>query len=768
MSETAGGPPAGERHRSSKSLSEMRREAFHQIIDGVRLLFAGIAVERAGLARRFAWFFRTTLTLTKLVAFTGAIAFLIFSAAMLWSLYTVPLETPARVAGPSLLVEAAHGEPLGRIGSLADNLKRQDFPDILVKAVISVEDRRFYTHRGVDLWGIARAAYADWAAGGVVQGGSTITQQLAKMQVVGSERSLSRKLREACTAIWLELRLGKDEVLTRYLNTVYLGAGIHGMSAAARMYFDKDIRELTLPEAALLAGLIQAPSKYNPIQNLDLARRRAVEVIDAMRDTKAIDAAASENAKAQPAALKLSPRTVRAGSWFADWIARYEVPKLAGAGGRALRVRTTLQPDLQELAERIVNEALDRPQEARGASQAALVAMRPDGSVVAMVGGRNYEQSEFNRAVDAQRQPGSTFKLFVYYAALRKGFSPDDTIDASPVEINGWEPENYGGQEFGRMTLSQAFAKSVNSAAVRLSQSVGLDEVIAAARELGLNAPLSKMPSIALGTNAVTLLDLTGAFASVRAARAKVEPWGIAAFGQEGGGLRSLGPPSASAQELPHAREMTRLLHDVVDHGTARAASLDSGDAAGKTGTTQNYRDAWFVGFNNALVVGVWVGNDDSTPMDGVTGGSLPAGIWKRFVSAATPLLGQMNAPAAPDSAAAAPQNDTALAETRKAFLPVAKNELQCDQRSCAAEYSSFRSSDCTYQPFDGPRRLCEKKIPDDAAAAGPKTAAASDSALCDRDRCARHYKSFDAATCTYQPYDGGPRQRCEKAAVPD
>jgi membrane peptidoglycan carboxypeptidase len=319
------------------------------------------------------------------------------------------------------------------------------------------------------------------------------------------------------------------------------------------------------------------------------------------------------------------------------------------------------------------------------------------------------------------------------------------------------------------MTLSQAFAKSVNSAAVRLSQSVGLDEVIAAARELGLKAPLTKVPSMALGTNDVSLLDLTGAFASVRAARAKVEPWGIAAFGQEGSGLRSLGPPGASAQELPHAREMTRLLQDVVEHGTGRAASLDSGDAAGKTGTTQNYHDAWFIGFNKALVVGVWAGNDDGTPMDGVTGGSLPAGIWKRFVSAATPLLDQTGLPAASESAAAGAENDAAVAEDRKPFLPAAKNELQCDQRACAAKYSSFRPSDCTYQPYDGsPRRVCEKETSEDIAAPAPKTAAASDGAACDRDRCARHYKSFDAATCTYQPYDGGPRQKCEKGAFPD
>jgi penicillin-binding protein 1A len=750
----------GKHQRNPKSRSELRREAYIQIKEGVRRLFTATAAE-PNLVHRFAGLGRIISTLIKTAVFASALTILALAGAMMWALHDVPLEKQASVAGPSLLMEAANGEPLGLIGPLGDDVKRQDFPDMLVKAVISIEDRRFYSHRGVDLWGIARAAYANWTAGSVVEGGSTITQQLAKMQVVGNERSLSRKIREACTAVWMELRLGKDEVLTRYLNTVYLGAGVHGMSAATRMYFDKSAGELTLPEAALLAGLIQAPSKYNPVRNLGGAQRRAAEVIDAMVETGAIDAAAAEKAKAQPAVLKLSPRTARSGSWFADWIAKYEVPKIAGAGGRALRVRTTLEPQLQQLAERIVNEALARPEEARGASQAALVAMRPDGSVVAMAGGRNYEESEFNRAVDAQRQPGSTFKLFVYYAALRKGYSPEDIVDASPVEIKGWEPENYGGREFGRMTLSQAFAQSVNSAAIRLSQGVGLDEVIAAARELGLDAPLTKVPSMALGTSEVNLLDLTGAFASVRAARAKLKPWGIAAFGQEGGGLRSLGPPSTPAQELPHNREMTRLLKDVVDHGTGRAASLDDGTAAGKTGTSQNYRDAWFVGFNQALVVGVWAGNDDRTPMQGVTGGSLPALIWKRFVSAATPLLDHLSGPVAAE-------NKTVAAEAPEPSLPVTGTQSQCDQRACASEYSSFRASDCTYQPFDGPRRLCEKAISEHVTQAQPEAVAVSSRGACDRDLCAQHYRSFDPETCTYQPFEGGPRLKCEKGAPRD
>ena len=417
-----------------------------------------------------------------------------------------------------------------------------------------------------------------------------------------------------------------------------------------------------------------------------------------------------------------------------------------------MRVRTTCNPTCSGWPRRLIEETL-ASRASRGAGQAALVAMRPDGSVVAMVGGRNYADSQFNRAVDAQRQPGSTFKLFVYYAALLNGYSPETRIDASPVEIDGREPENYGGAEYGRMPLSQAFAKSVNSAAIRLSDAVGLDEVVAAARQLGLDAPLTKVPSMALGTNEVSLLDLTGAFASVRAGHPRLEPWGIAAFGQEGSGLRSLGPPGISSQELPHDRELTELLKDVVNQGTGRAAALDDGEAAGKTGTSQDYRDAWFVGFNKALVVGVWVGNDDRTPMQGVTGGSLPAEIWKRFVSAATPLVYRLGDPSA--------QNTLVSSETPRP-TSATDNQPRCDLSACAAEYSSFRASDCTYQPYAGPRRVCEKGAIEQASQSSVQTSSSPATPACDKDRCARRYRSFDEDSCTYQPYDGGPRRICD------
>src|SRR5215467_5566679 len=616
--------------------------------------------------------------------------------AMLWALYQVPLDARSGLAGSSVVVEAANGQPLGRMGPLSDMARRGGFPGILVKAVISIEDRRFYSHWGFDPWAIVRAARANWAAGTVVEGGSTIPQQLAKLQLVGNERSMNRKLREALTAAWLNLRLGKEELLTRYLNSVYMGAGAFGMSAAARTYFDKRLSELTLAEAAMLAGLIQAPSRYDPIRNLDAARARAAVVLDTMVETGAIDAQSASAAKIAPATPRPSVQVARAGGWFSEWIAKSELPKIAGSLKRTMRVRTTLEPEVQRVAEQTVREAIDRDGKKLGFAQGALLAMRPDGSVIAMVGGHDYSKSQFNRAADAQRQAGSTFKIFVYYAALLNGYSPESRIDASPVTIGKWTPENYGGPQYGHMTLSNAFAHSINTAAVRLSMTVGLNKVTAAARELGLTAPLKEVPSMALGSNDVTLLDMTGAFASVRAGRPKLEPWGISALSADGGALRTLSAPAAPTNTLQQRGALIRLLYDVVDHGTGRAASLGPG-VAGKTGTSQDYRDAWFIGFNDDLIVGVWVGNDDQSPMRGVTGGSVPAQIWKRFVDVATPLV---HARREPQPAANAEPSATAPAQT---------TSPSCNMDACAARYHSFRSSDCTYQPWNGgPRRMCE------------------------------------------------------------
>jgi membrane peptidoglycan carboxypeptidase len=432
-------------------------------------------------------------------------------------------------------------------------------------------------------------------------------------------------------------------------------------------------------------------------------------VIDAMRENGAIDAPAAADAKAHPATPHLSTRVARSGSWFADWIGK-EAAGVTGASAGSMRVRTTLDPGLQKLAEQAVAAILDKEGARRHASQAALVAMRPDGAVVAMVGGRDYRASQFNRAVNAQRQPGSSFKLFVYLAALRNGYSLDDAIDASPIDINGWEPDNYGERHYGRVPLAQAFAQSINTAAARLGQQVGLDQVIAAARDLGVASALPKVPSLPLGTAELNLLELTAAFAAVRADKMPIKPWGISGLGAEGQPrLQSMGPPIAATKSLgPYREPMLELLEDVVQYGTGRAAALD-GFSAGKTGTSQRYRDAWFIGFTDALIVGVWVGNDDRTPMDRVTGGSLPAAIWKRFMTGAQTIVARdEEMPAeAPAAAYAAPPADQAPAE--QAATEPTQQARACDYAACG-HYRSFRASDCSYQPYDGgPRRVCVK-----------------------------------------------------------
>jgi len=678
---------------------------------------------------------------------------------MFWALFDLPPEKPfGGNNAPSLLLEAANGEALGRVGPLKTaDAARTDFPDTLVKAVIGIEDRHFYSHWGFDAEGIVRAFRRNAAAGTIVQGGSTITQQLVKLRFLGHERTFPHKLREALVAMWLDLHLGKDEVLTRYLNSVYLGNGAYGMVAGARLYFDKRPSELTLPEAAMLAGLVRSPSRDNPLQNMAAARARAANVIDAMRDNGAIDAQTAARAKAQPAVLNLPRQALRAGTWFADWIAR-EATAVPGSFSGHMRLRTTLNPDLQKLAEQTVVETLTKEGAQRHVSQGALVAMRPDGAVVAMVGGRDYRASQFNRAVDALRQPGSAFKLFVYLAALRKGLTPDDTLDAGPIDVNGWEPDNYGDHEYGRMTLSTAFAKSVNTAAARLAQDVGVNQVIKAARDLGIDSPLPAVPSLALGSANVSLLELTAAYASIRVGKAPIKPWGIAGFGVEGGDrLQSMGPVIGPTQSLdPYQKPMLTLLQGVVQHGTGRAAAL--GDStAGKTGTSQNFHDAWFIGFNDALIVGVWLGNDDSTPTDHVTGGSLPAALWKRFMAGATGIIAHTQRPPTEVSSDAGGQGVQAPA-----------NQAQCNYDACSNTYQSFRASDCTYQPYgESTRRQCDKGSPQRTAAASSAPASDSQStsgnAHCNVDVCASFYSSFDRNDCTYKPYGGGRRRVCDR-----
>ncbi|OAP49464.1 PBP1A family penicillin-binding protein [Sinorhizobium saheli] len=619
----------------------------------------------------------------------GIAACLLFVAVpVAWALRDVPWNEIAEASlKPVVVLETADGKPLVSQGPLqGPYAARKDFPPHLVDAVLAREDRRFYEHFGIDVRGIARAVYANVGAGEVVQGGSTITQQLIKILYLERDRTWKRKIQEAVIALWLEAKLGKDEILTRYLNNIYLGAGATGVPAAARIYFDKDVRDLDIGESAMLAGIIRAPSQLNPLTNPEGARQQAEQVVDAMVRNGKITAQEAKVAKAEFVKVKPSGTATRSGSWFADWIMQ-DARELAGPYRGTIKVRTTMVPRLQAIAEKVVAETLEREGRKAGASQAALVAMTPEGAVVAMVGGRDYSKSTFNRAVSAMRQPGSAFKLFVYYAALKAGLTPYDPVEDAPIEINGWSPENFGGGYSGPVSIAEAFARSLNAATVALALEVGIDKVIAAARELGLDAKLTETPSLALGSSEVNLLDLTGAYASVRAGKAPIEPWGIVSFhAQDQPQAFRVGPASQPATDISQYQpDLVGLLRLVVERGTGREADIGT-PAAGKTGTSQNHRDAWFVGFTEPLVVGVWVGNDDETPMADVTGGKLPARIWRNFMTAALAAGGADAGEAGAAGSAAA-----------------------CNFRACARAYRSFRPDDCTFQPYDGPRRLCEK-----------------------------------------------------------
>lgn len=624
-------------------------------------------------------------------------ACILFCAGFLtWSLSDVPWDEISEGSlKPVVVLETADSEPLVQQGPIqGPYAAREEFPPHLVDAVLAAEDRRFYEHSGVDLWGISRALYRNLGAGEVVQGGSTITQQLIKILYLERDRTWKRKVQEAVIAFWLERKLGKDEILTRYLNNIYLGSGATGVPAAARIYFDKEVRDLDLGEAAMLAGIIRAPSQLNPLANPEGARKRAQVVLNSLVENGKITAQQANAATAAFAALRPANPTVRSGSWFADWVMQ-EARELAGPYRGTIKVRTTMVPRLQAIAEKVVAEMLDREGGKAGVTQAALVAMTPDGAVVAMVGGRDYGKSTFNRAATAMRQPGSAFKLFVFYAALKAGVTPFDRIDDAPLEIDGWSPENHGGGYSGRVSVAEAFARSLNVATAALAMEVGIDKVVAAARELGIDAPLAETPSLALGSSEVSLLDLVGGYASVRAGKAPIEPWGIVSFHADGQARAfRVGPLKQATTDIrPYQRDLVGLLRLVVERGTGKEADLGAAFAAGKTGTSQNYRDAWFVGFTEPLVAGVWVGNDDEKPMNDVTGGKLPARIWHNFMT----------------EALARSEPEPSRRDATVASAPEADAPNTCNFRACARAYRSFRADDCTFQPYSGPRRLCEK-----------------------------------------------------------
>ncbi|MBX7483091.1 transglycosylase domain-containing protein [Qipengyuania qiaonensis] len=545
----------------------------------------------------------------------------LFILLVAWLAVTAPLSKSLEpIAAPQITLLAADGTPIARNGAITDEpVEVSQLPPHVIEAFLATEDRRFYSHWGVDPRGIARAAFTGTG------GGSTITQQLAKFTFLTPERTLTRKAREALIAFWLESWLTKDEILSRYLSNAYFGDNVYGLRAASLHYFYRKPENLKPNQAAMLAGLLQAPSAYAPTKHYDRAERRMRIVVQSMVDAGYITEAEARGMR--PPALDVRTRNdLPTGTYFADW-ALPEAREFTEQGYARQTLTTTLDSRLQNIARQVTQGA------PLGGAQVALVAMRRNGEVVAMIGGKDYEKSPFNRVTQAKRQPGSTFKLFVYLAALRAGWSPGDRIANTEIVEGSYRPKNSRGRYSESLTLEEAFAQSSNVAAVRLLGEVGSEKVIATARDLGVASPMAEGdPSLALGTSTMSLLELTSAYAAIAANEYPVEPHAFAR--PERGFFRKLWDGPSSFSSSTHG-EMESMLRSAINNGTGRAAML-SGPNFGKTGTTQDNRDALFVGYAGDLVVGVWVGNDDNSPLQGgISGGGLPARIWRDFMNRA-------------------------------------------------------------------------------------------------------------------------------------
>ncbi|MEJ1967889.1 MAG: PBP1A family penicillin-binding protein [Rhizomicrobium sp.] len=606
--------------------------------------------------RRRAWPYAVLL-----LAAWGAIFGAIF-----WShfLSDLPDTTKLLVKGVShdVTVLDVQGRLIARRGlTQGDRVDVSRLPSYVPNAFIAIEDRRFRSHFGLDPIGLVRAAFENMMAGHVRQGGSTLTQQLAKNLFLDPSRTFERKMQEAMLALYLESRYSKDQILTLYMNRVYFGAGVYGIEAAAQRFFGKHAEQLTLTEAAMLAGSVKAPARYNPLADVDASMTRAGLVLRAMEDCSFIDDKTRADAQATRPRIVHGAGTPGSG-YFADWVIG-RLSGYVGDSGESLVVETTFDLDVQAQAERAVARGLSAQGEQMHAGQAVLVAMTPDGAVRAMVGGRSYEESSFNRATDAVRQPGSAFKPFVYLAAFEHGHTPDDVMTDGPVDIHGWKPDDYEGKFEGPISLTRAFAKSSNVIAAQLTAEVGPAVVARTAHRLGIASPLEAVSSLALGTSGVTPLELTAAYIPFANGGHGVNAFAISRIRTRSGRVlyrRSSSGLGAIISPL-NAAQMTRLMVETVTTGTGKAARLDGRPTAGKTGTTQDFHDAWFVGFTADLVCGVWIGNDDNAPMIHATGGTLPAKIFHAFMTAAEaglpvrPLAGSVVVAASEPAAAPPP-----------------------------------------------------------------------------------------------------------------
>lgn len=582
---------------------------------------------RGPVGRFFYWMF--------VLALWGGFA---FSALLAWQFTRLPpiqtLVVPKRpptitIVGLDNKVIAVRGEMAGK------EMPLSALPKYLPQAFVAIEDRRYYYHFGIDPIGITRAIIVNLMRGRLREGGSTLTQQLAKNLFLTQDRTLERKLQEAVLAVWLEVKYSKAEIIELYLNRVYFGSGAYGVEAAAQRYFGKSARVITLSEAAMLAGLVRSPSRLAPSRNPELALQRSRTVLTAMEEASYITPEMLKIAQNRPPKIA-SNRGPGSSGYIADWVMD-ALNDYVGQFDVDITVRTTIDVTLQAAAERALAEELAKNGEKFGVTQGALVAMDPNGAVRALVGGVNYNDSQFNRAVSAKRQPGSSFKPFVYLAALERGLTPDSVRDDGPIQVRGWRPENFTQQYYGPVSLQTALSMSLNTVAVRLALEVGPAAVARTAQRLGITSELQPNASLALGTSEVSVLELTGAYvpfanggigviphviAQVRDAKGKI----LYARSQPGHG-RVISPP--------HVAAMNQMMQETLLTGTAKRASVPNWPAAGKTGTSQDFRDAWFVGYTGALITGVWLGNDDSSPTRKASGSNMPVDVWNKFMRAA-------------------------------------------------------------------------------------------------------------------------------------
>lgn len=555
-----------------------------------------------------------------------------FAGWLLYCVLTLPDidQAVARTRQPSTTITAENGNEVKTFGSVySEVIRLNELPSYVPDAIISTEDRRFYAHFGFDIVAFTRAMLTNIFMGRYAQGGSTITQQVAKNLFLTSQKNIKRKTQELLLAFWLEHKFSKEQILTLYLNRVYLGAGTYGIEAASQKYFQKSSRDMNLLEAAIIAGMLKAPSRYNPIASAERAKARAKVVLQNMVNNDALTERQMKYALTLPVGEDKSYK-VQGADYFADWVYR-EVNDYIGERDNDIYVYTTLDQKIQENAEKILRKAVLAAKN-RNVSEGAVVVLNKSGEVKAMVGGIDYRKSQFNRAVTALRQPGSAFKPFVYLTALQNGWKREDRIDDVPLSIGKWKPENYDKKYHGSVTLEEALMKSLNLATVNLSESLSRKDIIRTAKKMGISTPVENTPSLALGTFEVKVIDMAAAYSAIANGGYATWPHAIKeVYTRDGYQLYQREADTENRiLDAGAVKDLTKMLEKVISQGTGRRAKIP-GFAAGKTGTTQDYRDAWFVGFTDEYVIAVWVGNDDNSPMKGVTGGTLPAEIWRKI-----------------------------------------------------------------------------------------------------------------------------------------